>query len=54
LANALTFSRIVLSVALLAPPALSPAFLAVYALSGMTDMLDGYVARRTGKIEWSA
>ena len=48
LANALTFSRIVLSVALLAPPALSPAFLAVYALAGVTDMLDGYVARRTG------
>ena len=48
MANALTFSRIVLSITLLVPPALSPAFLAVYALAGVTDMLDGYVARRTG------
>ena len=48
MANALTFCRIVLSVALLAPPALSPAFLALYTLAGVTDMLDGYVARRTG------
>ena len=48
MANALTVSRIVLSVALLALPALSPGFLIVYALAGVTDMLDGYVARRTG------
>ena len=48
MANALTFCRIVLSVALLAPPALSPAFLVLYTLAGVTDMLDGYVARRTG------
>ena len=48
MANALTISRIVLSVVLLALPALSPAFLAVYALAGATDMFDGYVARRTG------
>ena len=48
MANALTVSRIVLSIALLAPPALSPAFLLICALAGVTDMLDGYVARRTG------
>ena len=48
MANAFTISRIVLSVALLALPALSPTFLAVYALAGATDMFDGYVARRTG------
>ena len=48
MANALTFCRIVLSVPLLAPPALSPAFLVLYTLAGVTDMLDGYVARRTG------
>ena len=48
MANALTISRIVLSVALLAPPTPSPVFLVVYALAGVTDMLDGYVARRTG------
>ena len=48
MANALTIGRIVLSVALLALPALSPGFLAVYALAGATDMLDGFVARRAG------
>ena len=48
MANALTVSRIVLSVALLASPALSSAFLIIYALAGVADMLDGYVARRAG------
>ncbi|WP_172135062.1 CDP-alcohol phosphatidyltransferase family protein [Adlercreutzia sp. ZJ473] len=48
MANALTVGRIALSVALLIPVALSPAFLAIYVLAGLTDMLDGFVARRTG------
>ncbi|NGM17506.1 phosphatidylglycerophosphate synthase [Eggerthellaceae bacterium zg-893] len=48
MANALTIGRIALSVALLVPAALSPAFFAVYAAAGLTDMLDGFVARRTG------
>ncbi|MDO4796783.1 MAG: CDP-alcohol phosphatidyltransferase family protein [Coriobacteriales bacterium] len=48
MANALTICRIALSVALLIPAAFSPAFFAIYALAGVTDMLDGYVARRTG------
>lgn len=47
LANAITTARIILSLALLVPPALSPAFLALYAIAGATDMLDGFVARRT-------
>lgn len=47
MANALTICRIVLSLVLLVPPALSPAFLALYAVAGMTDMADGFVARRT-------
>lgn len=47
LANALTIARIVLSLALLLPAALSPAFLTIYAIAGVTDMLDGFVARRT-------
>lgn len=47
MANALSSLRIILSVALLAPPALSPTFLALYAAAGLTDMLDGFVARRT-------
>ncbi len=48
MANALTICRIALSIALLVPAAFSPAFLMAYALAGVTDMLDGYVARRTG------
>jgi len=45
--NALSALRIVLSVALLALQAPSPSFLALYATAGLTDMLDGFVARRT-------
>lgn len=48
MANALTIGRIVLSVALLVPDALSVPFFVIYVLAGVTDMLDGYVARRTG------
>ncbi len=47
IANALSALRLILSVALLVPPALSPTFLALYATAGLTDMLDGFVARRT-------
>ena len=47
MANVLTICRIVLSLALLVPPALSPAFLALYAIAGLTDMADGFIARRT-------
>lgn len=47
MANALTIFRIVLSLALLVPPAFSPAFFALYAAAGVTDMLDGFIARRT-------
>ena len=48
MANALTIGRIVLSLTLLIPTAFSPVFFALYALAGVTDMFDGYVARRTG------
>ena len=48
LANTLTISRIVLSVALLLPDAFSLPFFLIYALAGLTDMLDGFVARKTG------
>ena len=50
MANLITGSRIVLSVALLFCPALSPAFLALYLTAGITDMIDGAVARRTGTV----
>lgn len=47
LANALTICRIAFSIALLAPAAFSPMFFVLYVLAGLTDMLDGYVARKT-------
>lgn len=47
LADALSVLRIILSMALLTPPALSPTFLALYGTAGLTDMLDGFVARLT-------
>ena len=47
MANSLTICRIVLCVVLLITDAFSPAFFLAYALAGITDMLDGYVARKT-------
>lgn len=48
MANVLTICRIVLCVALLIPRTFSLPFFMVYALAGLTDMLDGFIARRTG------
>lgn len=47
-ANAITVSRIVLSASILFPPALSAKFFAVYSLCGISDMADGFIARKTG------
>lgn len=47
-ANVLTSMRIALSGILLLLEPLSMAFYCVYALAGLTDMLDGTVARKTG------
>ena len=47
MANCITGIRIVLSVGLLFCPALSPSFFALYLLAGLTDMIDGPVARKT-------
>ena len=47
-ANVLTSMRIALSGILLLLEPLSTAFYCVYALAGLTDMLDGMVARKTG------
>lgn len=49
MANIITASRILISIALLFFPALSPEFYALYLAAGITDMLDGTVARKTGK-----
>ena len=46
-ANLITLSRIVLSLALLFLPTLSVAFGALYLLCGISDMTDGFVARKT-------
>ncbi|MBR2742801.1 MAG: CDP-alcohol phosphatidyltransferase family protein [Clostridia bacterium] len=46
MANIITSLRIILSAALLFCPALSAAFYAVYAAAGITDMIDGAVARK--------
>ena len=47
MANMLTGCRLLLSVLLLFPPVPSPGFWAVYAAAGLSDMLDGPIARRT-------
>lgn len=49
-ANIITALRFVCSIALLFFPAFSPAFYALYAAAGLSDMIDGAVARRTGTV----
>ena len=46
-ANLVTLFRIVLSIALLFLPTLSVAFGVLYLLGGVSDMADGFVARKT-------
>lgn len=48
IANMITACRIVFSVILLWCPVFSPAFYGWYVLAGMTDMIDGTVARMKG------
>ena len=50
MATLITGSRIVLSVALLFCPALSPVFFVLYIAAGISDMIDGAVARKTGTV----
>ena len=47
MANAITIFRIADSIALLLCPVFSPAFYAFYIMAGVSDMLDGFVARKT-------
>ena len=46
-ANSITIIRILCSVALLFCPVFSPAFYALYLTAGVSDMVDGWVARQT-------
>ncbi len=47
MANCITGNRILCSILLLFCPALSPPFIALYLTAGLTDMIDGTVARKT-------
>ncbi|MGN0981342.1 MAG: CDP-alcohol phosphatidyltransferase family protein [Candidatus Limivicinus sp.] len=50
MANTITFLRILLSLLLPFLPALSPGFYGLYLAAGLSDMLDGFVARRTNSV----
>ena len=47
MANIVTSLRIVCSIALLFFPVFSPAFYALYLTAGLSDMVDGWIARKT-------
>ena len=46
MANTITFFRIAASIVLLFCPVFSPAFYVFYIAAGLSDMLDGFVARK--------
>ena len=50
MANTITAIRIVCSIALLFFPSFSPAFYTLYIIAGVSDMIDGTVARKTGTV----
>ena len=50
MANIITGIRIVISAALLFCPALSPVFYVLYITAGVSDMIDGAVARKTNTV----
>ena len=47
MANAISIFRIAASIVLLFCPVFSPPFYACYIMAGLSDMLDGFVARKT-------
>ena len=50
MANTITFFRIAVSIVLLFCPVFSPAFSALYIAAGLSDMLDGFVVRKTDTV----
>ena len=50
IANSITFCRILGSIGLLFCPAFSACFYGLYLFCGLTDMVDGTVARKTGTV----
>jgi len=50
MANTITSFRIALSIGLLFCPVFSPAFYTLYIAAGLSDMIDGTAARKTGTV----
>ena len=50
MANFITFIRILCSIAILFCPVFSVAFYSLYITAGLTDMIDGWVARKTNTV----
>lgn len=50
IANIVTGFRIIFSIAILFIPPLSPIFYVLYSAAGLTDMIDGTVARKTNTV----
>ena len=50
MANTITIFRIAASIILLFCPVFSPAFYVFYIAAGLSDMLDGFVARKTNSV----
>ena len=50
MANLITIIRILCSIAILFCNALSPVFYTLYIIAGVSDMVDGYIARRTNSV----
>ena len=50
MANIITGIRIICSIALLFCPALSVTFYSLYIIAGVSDMIDGTIARKTGTV----
>ena len=50
MANTITFFRIAAGIILLFCPVFSPAFYVFYIVAGVSDMLDGFVARKTDTV----
>ena len=50
MANTITFFRIAVSIILLLCSVFSPAFNVFYIAAGLSDMLDGFVARKTDTV----
>ena len=50
MANLITCIRIVCGISLLFCPVFSPVFYALYIIAGVSDMIDGAVARKTGTV----